>query len=110
MERSDSDIGTLTENGPILSNSVKCNEDRSNDKGDEIPKGASVAHHYLQKEKLVYVSFNIEAAGESCGIVQLSAQIFRVAHRNGVTECEVEEETFDKYVQPGKDAIWDDKA
>jgi len=28
--------------------------------GDEIPKGASIAHHYLQKEKLVYISFDIE--------------------------------------------------
>ncbi len=72
---------------------MKCNEDRSNDKGDEIPKGASIAHHYLQKEKLVYVSFDIETAGESCGIVQLSAQIFWMVHRNGVTESEIEEDT-----------------
>jgi len=79
---------------------VKCNEDRSNDKGDEIPKGASIAHRYLQKEKLVYVSFDIETAGESCGIVQLSAQIFRMVHRNGITESEIEEETFNKYIQP----------
>ena len=99
-----------TENGPKSSNSTKCNKDRSNDEGDEIPKGASIAHQYIKKEKLVYVSFDIETAGESCGIVQVSAQIFRMVYRNGATESEIEEETFNKYVQPGKDAIWDEKA
>ena len=29
---------------------------------------------------------------------------------NGVSESDIEEETFNNYVQPGKDAIWDKKA
>ena len=60
-----------TENGPKSSNSAKCNEDHSNDKGDEIPKGTSITHNYIKKEKLVYISFDIEAAGELYGFVQI---------------------------------------
>lgn len=34
----------------------------------------------------------------------------RMVQRIGVTEGEIEEETFNMYVQPGKDAIWKKKA
>ncbi len=37
-----------TENGPKSSNFAKCNEDHSNDIGDEIPKGASNTHNYIK--------------------------------------------------------------
>jgi len=33
-----------------------------------------------------------------------------MGHRNGVTESEIEKETFHKYVQPGNGAIWDERA
>ena len=98
-------IETITENGTKSSNFAQCNEDHSNDEGGEISKGASIAHNYTMKEKLVIV-FYIEAAGEVCGIVQISAQVFRMVHRNGVSESEILKETFNKYVQPGKEAIW----
>ena len=61
----------ITEIGPKSSKSAQCKEDNSNNEGGEIPKGASIAHYYIKKEKLVYVSFDIEAAGELCGIVQI---------------------------------------
>jgi len=32
----------ITENGPKSSNSAQCNEDHSNDNGDEIPKGCEI--------------------------------------------------------------------
>ncbi len=40
---------------------------------------------------------------------QLRYSVFRMVHGNGVTESEIEEETFNKYIQPGKDAIWDER-
>ena len=56
------------------------------------------------------MSFDKETAGESCGIVQISSQVFRMVHRNGVTESEIKKETFNKYVQPGMEAIWYERA
>ena len=66
-----------TENGPKSSNSAKCNKDHSNDKRDEIPKGTSITHKYIKNDKLVYISFDIEAAGELCGLIQIRS--FRIS-------------------------------
>lgn len=52
------------------------------------------------------MSFDKETAGDSCGIVQISTQVFRMVHRNVVMESEIKKETFNNYVQPGKEAIW----
>ncbi len=54
-----------TENGP---RSSKCNEDHSNDKRDEIPKGISITHKYIKNEKLVYMSFDIEVRENYVGL------------------------------------------
>ncbi len=54
-----------------------CNEDHSNDKRDEIPKGTSITHKYINNDKLVYISFDIEAAGELCGLIQIRS--FRIS-------------------------------
>ncbi len=66
-----------TENGQKSCNSAKCNKDHSNVKRDEIPKGASITHRYIKNEKLIYISFDIEAARELCGLVQIRS--FRIS-------------------------------
>ena len=48
-----------------------------NDDDLAIPKGKSIAHHYMPS-KMVYVSFDVETGGEYCGIIQMSANIFRI--------------------------------
>ncbi len=44
---------------------------------------------------MVYVSFDVETGGEYCGVIQISANIFRVIDDNG----EIEIETFDRYIR-----------
>ncbi|GFH50229.1 predicted protein [Chaetoceros tenuissimus] len=63
------------------------------------------APELLKQEKLVYISFDIETGGEYCGIVQISAQIFRVTNHNSTFESNIEPEIFDEYVKPPDDAI-----
>ena len=48
-----------------------------NDDDLAIPKGKSIAHHYMPS-KIVYVSFDMETGGEYFGIIQMSANIFRI--------------------------------
>ena len=50
--------------------------------GYKPPKGKSIAHKWIAAEKLVYISLDIESGGENCGIIQLSAQIFRMVQHN----------------------------
>ena len=66
-----------------------------------IPKGKSIAHHYMPS-KMVYVSFDVETGGEYCGIIQMSANIFRINNNVG----EIESESFDRYVKPRDGTIW----
>jgi hypothetical protein len=42
-----------------------------------IPKGRSVTHNIFDNQNAVFLSFDIEMAGEIAGIVQLSAEIVR---------------------------------
>ena len=48
-----------------------------NDDDVAIRRGKSIAHHYMSS-KMVYVSFDVETGGEYCGIIQMSANIFRI--------------------------------
>jgi len=66
-----------------------------------IPKGKSIAHHYTPS-KMVYVSFDVETGGEFGGIIQMSANIFRINKNVG----EIESESFDRYVKLRDGAIW----
>ena len=75
-----------------------------------IPKGKSIAHHYLEHEKALFCSFDIETGGEFCGILQMSAQIFRVKNCNNKPNISIVEETFNHYVKPHDGAIWDPNA
>ena len=51
------------------------NDDESESEEKPIPRGKSIAHHYVHR-KLVYVSLDLEQGGEYCGIVQLQCQLF----------------------------------
>jgi hypothetical protein len=44
---------------------------------DTIPKGRSIAHNIFNNPNAVFLSFDIETAGEIAGIVQISAEIVR---------------------------------
>jgi hypothetical protein len=79
--------------------------DSSNDM--PIPKSKSIAHHYMTKNRLVFISFDIETSGEQCGIIQISAEIFRL-EKDGTPS--IERETFDEYVKPPPDAFWNEIA
>ena len=65
-----------------------------------IPKGELIAQHHMPS-KIVYVSFDVESGEEYCGIVQMSANIFRINNNVG----EIESKSFDSYVKPGDGAI-----
>jgi len=55
-------------------------------------------------------TFDVEAGGEYCGIVQISCQKFQLTEHNNEVSAEVEPIiTFNKYVKPPTDAIWDTK-
>jgi len=72
-------------------------------------KGMSIAHKLIFKNRLVYLSFDIETGGAYCGIVQISCQKFQLTEHNNEISAEVEPVTFNKYVKPPSDAIWDTK-
>ncbi len=69
-----------------------------------IPVGKSIAHHHIIQNKAVYCSMDIETGGEFCGLLQLSAQLFRISDKNQAT---IVLEEFNEYIQPPNSAIWD---
>ena len=73
----------------------------------EIVKGKSLLNNYLF-HRVVYFSFNIETGGKYCGIVQISCQKFQLMKHNNEFSVEKEGFTFNKYVKPPPDAIWDE--
>jgi len=48
----------------------------------------------------------LETGGERCGIIQISKEIFRIQNN----EAEVEVNVFNEYVNPGREAVWNDQA
>ena len=50
--------------------------------------------------------FDLETSGERCGIIQMSAQIFRIQNN----EAEVKVNVFNGYINPGPDAVWNEQA
>ena len=81
--------------------------DDDNEDEAKPPNGKSIAHKHIFKNRIVYVSFDIETGGEYCGIVQISCQKFQLTEHNNEISAEVEPVTFNKYVKPPPDAIWD---
>ncbi len=70
------------------------------------PKGKSIAHYDLKAKRIVFVSLDVETGGEYCGIIQLSAEIFR---KTGSTINRVAE-AFNQYVRPPDGTIWNEEA
>mmetsp|Transcript_24332 Transcript_24332/g.48822 ORF Transcript_24332/g.48822 Transcript_24332/m.48822 type:complete len:140 (-) Transcript_24332:434-853(-) len=83
-------------------------EIRNNNDEQAIPKGKSIAHYNIKSGKIAYISFDIETGGEECGIIQLSAQIFRLGN-NDTMETSNEDE-FNKFVKPPEGAVWNSEA
>ncbi len=83
-------------------------EIRNNNDEPAIPKGKSIAHYNIKSGKIAYISFDIETGGEECGIIQLSAQIFRLGN-NDTMETSNEDE-FNKFVMPPEGAVWSSEA
>jgi hypothetical protein len=54
---------------------------------------------------LFFVSFDIETGGTYCGIVQISAKMFRLVHDQSAQKPTPP--PFNEYVNPGASAIWD---
>lgn len=72
-----------------------------------IPKGRSVAHHYFIDNQAVLCSFDIETGGEFCGIIQISAEIFRANDISGANPTIRKACIFNEYVKPHDGALWD---
>ena len=62
--------------------------------GYKPSKRKSLAHKWIAIEEAVYISLDIENGGESCGIIQLSAQIFRMVQHYYKLTSDIERECF----------------
>jgi hypothetical protein len=85
-----------------------------------VPRGRSKVHQLLNSKRLVFVSLDLETGGESCGIIQLSAEIVRVELKRGGKSAAKDtlsvltrgwgalrgDAEFNEYVNPGDDAEW----
>ena len=89
-----------------------------------MPKGRSKETHELHnKGEVVFISFDVETAGEQVGIVQISAEVFRLnlvrnkntqgkykgeinSARDTATNIRRDPEVFNKYVQPKSNIEW----
>jgi hypothetical protein len=79
-------------------------------------KGRSIADHLIHNRDVYLLSLDLEHGGDYCGILQLSAEMLRVrigergksTTKDYVEEWEAHPNTFNKYVNPGSNAIWDE--
>ena len=69
-------------------------------------------HDKINRNKAVFISFDLESGGEYCGPVQFSAEIFRMnKSSNGNTWNTIRSPNiFNKYIKPSDIAIWNDHA
>ena len=92
--------------------------------GGDVPSGRSKGTHHLHnRNEAVFISFDIETAGEQVGIVQISAEIFcldlvrnknltgknkgKVNHAADSAEnIRCDPEVFDEYVRPESEHEW----
>ena len=64
--------------------------------------------NWVDCKKIEKSTSNVQSSGgEYCGIVQISCQKFQLTEHNNEISAEVEPVTFNKYVKPPSDAIWD---
>ena len=75
------------------------------------------ADHLFQSGDVCVLSFDLEHGGDYCGIVQLSAELMTLRLKesaNGSATADKLEDlyknptTFNEYVNPGENAIWDE--
>ena len=110
--------GTTTRGGATATGEV----------GNSVPKGRSKeAHELYNSGDFVFISFDVETGGEDVGVIQISAEIFRLdlvrnkkttgkykgqINEAGDTASNIrrEPEVFDEYVKPTSDAEWNEKA
>jgi hypothetical protein len=88
--------------------------------GDNVPKGKSIGHHIFNNQKAVFMSFDIETAGEIVGIVQISAEIIHLKmnaqgrKKVGSTRADAIErvrDMFNSYVNPEfHQEYWDQRS
>jgi DNA polymerase III epsilon subunit-like protein len=86
------------------------NMDANGEEGRDgtIPKGRSIAHTIFNNQQSVFLSFDIETAGEIAGIVQISAEIVRFKINSAkktvgsdyADDIERVADTFNSYVNP----------
>ena len=69
-------------------------------------KGTSILSYYIGNHRVVFCLFDIETAGGYCGLVQLSAQVFRFS--NFVKSIHDFIPTFDVQDQWLKYTLWGD--
>jgi hypothetical protein len=84
-----------------------------------IPKGRSIAHTIFNNQQSVFLSFDIETAGEIAGIVQISAEIvhFKINLAKKTVGSDYEDDiehvadTFNSYVNPAVlPKYWDQRS
>ena len=73
-----------------------------------VPAGKSLVHFAISSGEAFYASFDIETAGEYGGICQMSMELFSINWETTPPTIDRCPETFDRYVNPGEGAIWDD--
>ena len=92
----------------VTENDVEDNIDGRSETPTEKRKKYSIVHEYIVNRKAVFVSLDLETGGDSCGVIQLSAEIFQVSEDlSGYTR---QNEIFDKYVKPSECAVWSQSA
>jgi hypothetical protein len=81
------------------------------DKTPPIPCNKSIAHHDLKAKKVVWCSLGLETGGEYCGIIQLSAEIFRLNPVDPTNFDYIREPNiFNHYVRPPDGTYWNEEA
>ena len=80
-----------------------------------IPKGRWIVHLPMKDGKAVYLSFDIEIAGKAAGIIQISAEIFRlrIAAGGGIGKDRIDDvvcspNIFNSYIHPLTD-MWEQR-
>ena len=76
-------------------------------------RGRLVADHLIHGREFCLLSLDLEHGGEYCGILQLSVEMIRIRLKEGPGKDQLDDwarhtTTFNKYVNPGSNAIWDD--
>jgi hypothetical protein len=81
------------------------------DETPPIPRTKSIAHHDLKANKVVWCSLDLETGGEYCGIIQLSAELFRLNSVDPTRSDYIREpQTFNHYVRPPDGTFWNEEA